>query len=87
MSDKEHLGALGLSPCFVGNNTIGYSVDRLDSFVRFKDFISKYVMLDDVLEKQLDKLNYLTSQIDDKRQSAFELRQRLTNLYHHLGIN
>lgn len=86
MSDKEHLCALGLTTRFIGNNTIGYCVDRLPASIRFGDFIARYVMLDDTLEKQLTKLNTLNAQLDDGRQNAFALRQRLTNLYHSLRV-
>ena len=45
-SDREHLDNLGLTSRYAGNNTIGYRTCKLWNRIKFKDFISKYVILD-----------------------------------------
>lgn len=86
LSDREHIDELGLTKYYAGNNTIGYRCSKLYNRIKFKDFISRYVILDDDYEKQLDQLYNSCSKINDNRQKAFELRQHLVNLYHYLGI-
>lgn len=86
MSDKEKLENLGLSRHFVGNNTIGYRTSKLYNRIKFKDFIGRYVIINGDYEKQLEILYNGYLRINDGRQSAFELRQHLVNLYHHIGL-
>lgn len=81
LSDKEKLSHRGIINKFIGNNSIGYTEDSLPPSYRISDFISKYVMLDEVKEKQLNKLYYYLSKHNAKRQKGFELRQRLESLY------
>ena len=86
LSDREHIEQLGISNHYIGNNTIGYRSNKLYQRIKFKDFISRYVIINDNYEKQLDELYRSYDAVSDKRQNAFELRQHLTNLYKHLGI-
>lgn len=80
-SDKQHLDHLGVSTCFLGNNTIGYKVDTLKRYIKFSSFIAKYVYLDPYLEKQLDELQTHSIIIDQGKQDSFALKQDLLNLY------
>lgn len=86
LSDREHLENLGISVHYVGNNTIGYRSNKLYQRIKFKDFIARYVIIDDDYEKQLEIYSKSYQTISDKRQDGYELRQHLTNLYHHLGL-
>lgn len=86
LSDREHLNKLGLSTRFSGNNTIGYRDNYLYRRIKFKDFIERYIILDDDLEQQLNILYNSQCRVNDKRQESYELRQHLVNLYHHLGL-
>lgn len=86
LSDKEHLEKLGLSRCFIGNNTIGYRESSLPARISFKDFIDKFVIIDKELENQLEILYGSYNNINNDRQKGFELRQELVNKFHHLGI-
>lgn len=81
LSDKERLGHRGIINQFIGNNSVGYSVDSLPPSYNFKQFIAKYVILDPEKEKQLDNIYYHLSKHNDKRQSAFELQQHLESVY------
>lgn len=85
-SDREHLDKLGLSVRFVGNNTIGYRASKLPARIRFKDFIDRYVIIDNNYEQQLKELYEGFTRVNDKRQEAYERKQHLVNLYHHLGF-
>lgn len=86
-SDREHLDKLGLSFHYIGNNFIGYRSSFLYGRIRFKDFIDKHVYIDDDLEEQLRFFDLEYAKIDSNRQQAFELRQHLVNLYHHIGLS
>lgn len=86
LSDREHLEKLGLSRLFAGNNTLGYRYSKLFRRIPFKDFIKGNVILIPEYERQLDELYGAFCRVNDKRQEAFELRQHLVNLYHHLGL-
>lgn len=80
-SDREHLGNLGIVTNFLGNCTLGYRVPSLPRHYKFSQFISKFVYLDPKLEHQLDVLNSHSQKFNHGKQAAYELRQRLTNLY------
>lgn len=79
--DKHHLGARGITTKFIGNNTIGYRQNDMPAHYKIPQFIAKYVFFDDEREKELACLNHYLSNINQHRQSAEELKQRLTNLY------
>ena len=64
MADKENLSVRGLCPQFLGNSTIGYNVDVMPPFISIRDFISKYVILDDEKERQLSTIYYNLSFVD-----------------------
>lgn len=81
LTDKENLCVRGLCPQFLGNNVIGYNVDVMPPHISIKDFIGKYVILDAEREKELSRIYYYLAYIDKGKQAAFELKQRLTNLY------
>lgn len=82
--DREALGSLGLAYKWCGNSSTRYQ--KCCSFVRFTDFIKKYVYLNDDYEKQLDLIYSYTGKVDTLRQQAYEVKQRLQNLYHHLLV-
>lgn len=81
LSDKESVGT-GLSPRFIGNNTIGYDgvLTSANSF-SIRKFVASHVIFDDVKEKQLNQLYSAMSKVGKGKQKAFELKQRLTDLF------
>ncbi len=81
LSDKEHLGSLGITSQFVGNNSIGYTSYKLPPSYKFSQFISKYVYFDEDKEDKLNKIYYNLSVHNDRKQEAFVLQQHLENVY------
>lgn len=81
MSDKENLLHCGVVDRFLGNNSIGYKVDELPASYRIKDFIAKYVFLDEDKEKHLNSIYFHLSNLNDGKQNCFSLRQRLESVY------
>lgn len=82
--DKEAFGVLGLAYKWCGNSATRY--EKRCRFLRFTDFIKRYVYLNDDYEAQLDLLYNYSANVDAGRQDAYAMKQRLQNLYHHLGI-
>lgn len=80
-SDKLQFGQRGLSRSNFGSAQLGYNSSRLCGRLSHSDFIKKYVILDDVFENQLDILNRHQIFIRRGKQDAYELRQRLEQLY------
>lgn len=80
-SDKERLGQRGLVTSFLGNSYVGYCVDRIPGHYTFSQFISKYVIIDNDLEKDLNKIYYHNNKLNIRRQCAYRLDQRLDNIY------
>lgn len=81
LTDKEKLGHRGIVNQFIGNSQLGYSVNELPPSYSFKDFIAKYVIIDDDCERDLAHIYYHLSLLNERRQSAFVLTQRLENIY------
>lgn len=81
LTDKEDIGT-GLSPQFHGNNTIGYNgcLTPSNSF-SIRKFIASHVIIDDEKENQLNQIYTALSKIGHGKQKAFELKQRLTDLF------
>lgn len=84
LTDREHLEKLGLYSKFLGNSYLGYRYKHKLRSIPFKTFIKNYVYLDESKESILDEISELQETIDGKKQGAYALKQRLTNLYHHL---
>lgn len=82
-SDKEHVG-IGVTRSFCGNNSIGYCVDVLPAHYKPFQFVDKYCYFDKALEDILKKLYCYFDTVGVSKQSAYECKQRLTNLYHSL---
>ena len=79
-SDKHHVG-LGISPQYIGNTTRGFKASHLPAHYTPSQFISNHVMLDEILEKQLNHIYSCLSRVRKSKQAAFELGQRLDNIY------
>lgn len=81
MTDKEHVGT-GLSPLFVGNSHIGYK-HSLNTFgyIRFRDFIAEKVYFNQDYEKILSLIYQKMAIVNDGKQKAYRLKQRLTDLF------
>lgn len=80
LSDKEHLSKRGVSPVFLGNNSIGYK-ESMFSLIPFKNFIKEHVYIDEDKEKQLNLIYFHLSKKNNLKQAAFETIQRLEALY------
>lgn len=80
LSDLEHLGCRGVFSSFRGNNSIGYTTQKVP-FYKFSQFIAKYVYLDDALEHQLNEVYSKLVQRNERKQMAYELKQRLTQVF------
>lgn len=74
-SDKESVG-IGVSTEFLGNAKVGYSPFSSD-IIRIKDFIAKYVYLDEELEDQLKTLYQSTVNINKQSQLYYSRIQEL----------
>lgn len=81
IQDKDNLCCRGLTPQWLGNSTIGYSVEVMPPHISIKQFIDKYIIIDADREKELSHIYYLLSFIDRGKQDAYELKQRLTNKF------
>lgn len=83
-SDKLQFGCRGLSTTWLGDSQCGYLSYRIDKRISLQSFIQHYVFFDAIKEKQLDKLFTCMQKSNVGRQKAFELKQRLKNLYKHI---
>lgn len=81
MVDKENLSIRGLCPQYLGNSTIGYNVEVMPPCISIRDFIAKYIILDERKEKELSTIYYNLSFIDKGKQDAYILKQRLRQVY------
>jgi hypothetical protein len=79
-SDKENIG-VGISLEFLGNSKLGFAPFEALKRIKIKDFIEKYVFLDDELEAQLKVLYAATSSIDDGEQKYYSRVQELKSLF------
>lgn len=79
--DKDALSVRGLFPQFLGNSSIGYNCEVMPPHLTIKQFIERYVILDPEREKELSMIYYYCSFVDKGRQDAYELKQRLMNLF------
>lgn len=80
LTDKENLMVRGLTPSWCGNSVQGYNT-ILPPMISIRDFISKYVILDNVLESQLSTIYHYLSYADKGKQDAYVLKQRLKNVF------
>lgn len=78
-SDKEIVG-VGVSLEFLGNSKVGYSPFSSE-IIKIKDFIAKYVYLDNEKETILKKLSSSVDNINKQSQSYYSRIQELKSLY------
>lgn len=81
-SDKKNVG-VGISEEFLGNSKLGYQPFS-SNIIKLKDFISKYVYLDNQLEDQLKVLYQSTSVINSDSQLYYSRIQELESLFKNL---
>lgn len=84
-SDKLQFGCRGLTEYWLGDSQQGYESSRMEGRVALTEFIQKHVYFDPELEKQLEKLFDCMKDYNIQRQSAFKLKQDLTQKYKLFG--
>lgn len=82
-SDKESVG-IGVSFDFLGNSKLGYSPFS-SNIIKIKDFVSKYVYLNQEFENQLQLLYVAQSSVNDGKQSYYARVQELKSKFKSFG--
>lgn len=80
-SDKLNFSVRGLSCEWLGDSQQGYNSSVMTKRISLQSFIKNYCIYDDDFEKELTALYNAVQRLNKGKQQAFELRQRLTNLF------
>lgn len=83
--DRHNFKKLGIVRFYLGNSTSGYYTSIMPARISLFSFGKRFSFWDDLKEKVLDKIDFAHAKIDKGKQQAYELRQRLVNLYHYLA--
>lgn len=84
--DRRQFGKLGLTNSYLGNSTTGYFTSKMPAHIKLLSFGRRYSYYCDEKEKILARIDEEYAKIDKGKQEAYEIRQRLTNLYHYLAL-